>query len=351
MRFSVTLTAAALVLTLASGAATQPQTPTSFRLLDPDNPSFFGEIDFGGRVSDVTGDGARYQRYRDLRNGLSVDLPFLHVERDRWWMNLTVQNTGYSDQRYALTYARPGRVKFSFIYDQTPTFISNDTRTPYTPRPGDNGFYADPTAVLTLPDDVQARIEADGSLVREEIERLATGFPIRLRHDTLGFDLTVDVTENWQTKLKYLNTKKRGNIPWGASFGFSLPIEIALPIDTRTDDLGGSLEWRNNRGMLRLGYQGSWFEQQAPVFMWDNPLRLTDRTHSRAYVAGDGTSQGRGSQWPSNSFYYVNLAGAYRPAPAPTCTAPCRSASQSRTKRSCRIRSTRPSRRWTARRA
>ena len=67
--------------------------------------------------------------------------------------------------------------------------------------------------------------------------------------------------------------------------------------------------------MLRLGYEGSWFEQQAPVYVWDNPTRLTDQTHSRAYVAGDGTSLGRGSQWPSNSFYYVNLAGGYRPAP------------------------------------
>ena len=312
LRVTSTITFA---LTLAAVAGAQPQTPTAFRLLDPENPLFFGQIDFGGRLTNVTGDEARYQRYRDLRDGLFVDVPFLHVEKNRWWMNLTVQNTGYNDQRYALTYARPGRVKFSFFYDQTPTFISNDTKTPYSPRPGSNGVYDDPRAALTLPDDVQARIQSDPSLAREEIESLATGFPSRIRRDTLGFNLTVDFTENWQTKFKYLNTKKQGNIPWGASFGFNLPIEIPLPIDTRTDDLAGSLEWRNNRGMLRVGYEGSWFEQQAPVYVWDNPVRLTDQTHSRAYVAGDGTSRGRGAQWPSNSFYYVNLAGAYRPAP------------------------------------
>ena len=315
MRVSTVPVGIVLGLLLASVAGAQTQTPTSFRLLDPENPSLFGQIDFGGRLTDVTGDEARYQRYRDLRDGVFVSVPFAHVERDRWWINLTVQNTGYRDQRYRLTYARPGRVAFEFIYDQTPTFISNDTRTPYTPRPGDNGFYDDPTAPLTLPDDVQARIQADPSLARAELERLAAGFPSRTRRDTLGFDLAVDVTENWRTRLRYLNTKKQGSIPWGAPFGFNLPIEIALPIDARTDDLAGSLEWRHDRGMLRVGYEGSWFDQQAPVYVWDNPVRLTDRTTSRAYVAGDGTSQGRGSQWPSNAFYYVNLAGGYRPAP------------------------------------
>ena len=180
----------------------------------------FGQIDFGGRLTDVTGDEARFQRYRDLRDGLYVDMPFFHVEKNRWWMNLTVQNTGYRDQRYTLTYARPGRLKFNFIYDQTPTFISNDTRTPYSQRPGDNGFYDDPTAALPLPDDVQARIEADPSLVREEIERLATGFPTRTRRDTLGFDLRVDVTENWQTRLNYRNTKKQGEHSFRGVFRF-----------------------------------------------------------------------------------------------------------------------------------
>ncbi len=314
MRILAVSLVVALQLTLASVAGGQPQTPASHRLKDPANPGLFGQIDFGGRVSDVTGDEARFQRYRDLRDGVFIDMPFFHVERERWWMNLTAQNTGYRDQRYTLAYARPGKVRFDFIYDQTPTFISNDTRSPYSPLPGANGFYDDPTATLTLPDDVQARIQANGSLARGELERLATGFPTMIRRDTLGFNLTVDVTEHWQTRWKYLNTNRRGSTPWGASFGFNLPIEIPLPIDTRTDDLAGSLEWRNNRGMLRVGYEGSWFDQQAPAYVWDNPRRLTDSTNSRAYVDGAGTSQGRGSQWPSNSFYYVNLAGAYRAA-------------------------------------
>ena len=308
-----TLLSATAALLLVSGLAhAQTQTPAAFATLHPTNPSVFGQIDFGARVTGVTGDRARYQRYRDLRDGVFFDMPMYHRETDRWWMSLTVRNAGYRDQRYSMTAARPGRVKFRALYDQTPTFISAETRTPYEPRPQSNGFYDGSGATLSLPDSVQTTIEANPLAVRQQIEGLASGFPSRIRRDSLGFDLTFDVTERWQTKVKYLNTRKEGNIPWGASFGFNLPIEIPLPIETRTNDFGSSLEWHNDRGMLRAGYDGSWFDQGVPTYTWDNPLRITDRTYATAYSPGDGTSRGRGTQWPSNSFYYVNFAGAYR---------------------------------------
>jgi len=312
-----TLTAmAALLLVSVSAASAQPQTPTSFRTLHPTSPGIFGQMDLGGRVTSVTGDEARYQRYRDLRDGVAFDIPFYHRETDNWWTSLQVRSAGYRDQRYVLTAARPGKVKFRFLFDQTPTFISNDTQTPYTPRPQDNGFYDNLAGgTLSLPDDVQARIQADPSLVRPEIEALAGGYPTRIRRDSLGFDLRFDFTEHWQSKVRYLNTKKEGNIPFGAAFGFNLPIEIALPIDTRTNDFGTSLEWSNNRGMFRVGYDGSWFGQNVPTYIWDNPKRITDQTYPTAYSPGDGTSRGLGTQWPSNSAYYVNFGGAYRPAP------------------------------------
>lgn len=316
MRFTTIAALATVLLASASTARGQQQTPTSFKTLDAaTSSSVFGQIDFGGRITSVTGDQARYQRYRDLRDGVFLDIPVYYRETDTWWTKMELRNAGYRDQRYDLEIARPGKIKFRFLYDQTPTFISADTATPYAPRPQENGFYDNPRAVLSIPDDVRARIQDDPSLVRQEIEALVVGFPSRIRRDSLGFDLTVDFTEHWQSRLKYLNTKKQGSIPFGAGFAFNLPVEIALPIDTTTNDVGAALEWANDRGMFRVGYEGSWFDQGVPSYVWDNPLRLTDQTYSSAYVAGDGTSRGRGSQWPSNSFYYVNFGGSYRLRP------------------------------------
>ncbi|MBI3048093.1 MAG: MtrB/PioB family outer membrane beta-barrel protein [Acidobacteria bacterium] len=312
MRTTLSTAAALLLLVPGAAARAQTQTPAAFATLHPTNPAVFGQIDFGGRFTTVTGDRARYQRYRDLRDGVFFEMPMFHQETERWWVSLSVRNAGYRDQRYSMTFARPGRVKLRVLYDQTPTFISDDTRTPYEPRPRGNGFYDGSGATLSLPDAVQAAIEANPLTVRQQIESLAVGFPSRIRRDGLGFDLTFDVTETWHTKVRFLNTRKEGNIPWGAAFGFNLPIEIPLPIETRTNDFGSSLEWTNDRGMLRVGYDGSWFDQGVPTYTWDNPLRITDRTYATAYSPGDGTSLGRGTQWPSNSFYYVNFGGAYR---------------------------------------
>ena len=312
MRTKILAATVGLLVVSGSVARAQTQTPATFATLHPTNPAVFGQIDFGGRFTSVTGDRARYQRYRDLRDGVFVDMPMYHRETGNWWMNLVVRNAGYRDQRYSITAARPGKVKFRVLYDQTPTFISDDTRTPYEPRPQGNGVYGNSGANLSLPDTVQAGLEASPLGVRQQIESLAGAFPSRIRRDSLGFDLTYDVTEAWQTKVKYLNTRKEGNIPWGASFGFNLPIEIPLPIETRTNDFGSSLEWHNDRGMLRAGYDGSCFTQGVPTYTGDNPLRITDRTYASAYSPGDGTSRGRGTEWPSNSFYYVNFAGAYR---------------------------------------
>jgi hypothetical protein len=136
----------------------------------------------------VTGDRARTS---DTVTCVTVSLRMpLLTAKPTWWMNLMVRNAGYRDQRYVLTAARPGKVKFRVLYDQTPTFISNDTRTPYTPRPQDNGSYDNFGGTLSLPDSVQASLEANPLVARQQIENLAVGFPSRIRRDSLGFDLT-----------------------------------------------------------------------------------------------------------------------------------------------------------------
>ena len=66
---------AALLLASVSPASAQTQTPASYGILNPTNPARFGQIDFGGRFTEVTGDEARYQRYRDLRQGMFIEMP------------------------------------------------------------------------------------------------------------------------------------------------------------------------------------------------------------------------------------------------------------------------------------
>src|SRR4030095_16785749 len=87
------------------------------------------------------------------------------------------------------------------------------------------------------------------------------------------------------------NTNRDGYIPYGGTFGFSNAVEIPMPLDHRTTDLNTALEWSNNKGMVRLGWDGSTFNNELQSVVWDNPI----------FYGPDSTSapsQGRLASWP-----------------------------------------------------
>ena len=106
---------------------------------------------------------------------------------------------------------------------------------------------------------------------------------------------TFDVTGGFTT------TKHSGELPWGASFGFSNDNEVALPYRSRTNDMDVGLQWASSKAMFRAGYNGSWFDNQADTLVWDNPLVLTDSTSAPGH--------GRMALWPSNSFQSLSAGG------------------------------------------
>ena len=91
-------------------------------------------IEFGARGTgfDDGSDRARFQRYRDLRKGGTLDRVRFSRETAAWTVDLQADHVGYRDQRYAASLNRYGKIKASFAWDQVPLFYSVDTRTPYT---------------------------------------------------------------------------------------------------------------------------------------------------------------------------------------------------------------------------
>ena len=78
---------------------------------EPAVPSL-GSIDFGARITGTDGDAARYERYRDLRDGVSS---FFQIGKDTpsYFFDASASNVGYHDQRYELD-IRPARMNFDF---------------------------------------------------------------------------------------------------------------------------------------------------------------------------------------------------------------------------------------------
>ena len=111
MRNRLMIGTAALLLASATLARAQekPQPDT--------NPSS-GTIDIGGRFTTTEGDAARYERYRDLRDGVNANFLY-NKETASWTFDFLAKNIGYRDSRYELFFSSK-RVKFGAMFDQIP---------------------------------------------------------------------------------------------------------------------------------------------------------------------------------------------------------------------------------------
>jgi MtrB/PioB family decaheme-associated outer membrane protein len=264
----------------------------------PPRPS----LDLGLRFTDVAGDEAKFQRFRDVGDGAFVErFRFDRTGRD-WSFEFGADHVGRLDQRYSARYDARGKLKVAFTWDQVPMFISGDTRTLYT---------VDAPGVLRIADGIQKGIESGGMRLAD-FAGGARSFDARSRRDIARFGLTYSATQNLDVKLNVTSAGREGVMPYIASFGFSNAVEVPAPLDTRTTDVKAGIEWADRRGSLRVAYDGSWFDNDVQTLVWDNPLKFTDSTFSGAYSPGTAGAQGRYALWPNSTLHAVTTAGSLK---------------------------------------
>ena len=279
--------------------AAQPPTPAApaAAAAPDDTRSLFEptwrQFQIGGRFSSEEGDPARWQRFRDLRNGiLLTNARYEHQWGDTGQMfRFAADNVGWRDGRYVGLLERPGRFTITGSWDGIPQFYSVDTRTPYS---GDG-------ATLTLDDATQRSIQ-NAQATLSAYEPQAAQFDMIERRDTGIVGATIHATRQLQLTTSFKTQKHVGELPWGASFGFSNDVEVALPYTSRTNDFNLGAEWSNQRNMLRVAYDGSWFNNNDDTLVWDSPLRLDDISSS--------PGRGRMSLWPTNHANTFSVAGS-----------------------------------------
>jgi MtrB/PioB family decaheme-associated outer membrane protein len=300
-----------------------------------------GAVDVGGLFTAADGDEARYERYRDTRDGVLSNFR-LTRETGAAFFDANAAHVGYRDQRYEAAFASR-RLNAAFQWTSLPLNFSYLTRTPFVT----NGN------TLTLDDSAQAAVQgptnaaADGTAVgvpcapgappascstpaqaaqalanRSIYSGLAAAFELRQRRDTAAFSLNYPATRAIDVDARFTSAMRNGQQPWGASFAFNNAIELPQPIDQRTDDLSIGASWANPRAMFRLGWDGSWFTNHISTLVWDNPIRITDFSNGLAppngpydpsgYSNGNGPAQGRQAMAPDNMMNVVSATGLYK---------------------------------------
>lgn len=309
MRTSTILIGALLLASPALAQDQQQQTSgqTAAQTMATPASSFvpkYGKVDFGYRGDDITGDEARYNRLRDFRDGGYVSRFVAAKETDTFLLRGEANNIGYRDQRFFGGYEYIGRAKATFEWNQVPLFLAKNTPSLYTHT--GNG-------VLDVNDSVQQAIQSTSNNTARDAAianalASANTLDLRSRRDLGTFNLVYTVNRDIDLKMLVRNTNRTGNqvmsFGFGTSPGLNPSVELGAPIDDRTTDIRGALEFANAKGLLSVGWDSSWYNNSIPFIQFDNPLRFTN--------INAGAAVGQAAWWPGNSALSVNVNGSYK---------------------------------------
>lgn len=339
-------TAICAALLLASATLAQAQTPPT-KPLPPAGVPTLGLLDFGFRGGSVDGDEARFERYRDLRPGANTFFE-LNKDTDTYRFGAKATNMGYRDQRYMADYTN-GKFTLSGMYDSIPLNYLYDAPLVWT-GDGRGKFTLDPAVRLAIQGPTNA--PADGTAVgvpcapglgpttcnaataasaianRSIYNQLLKPHDMEVLRSITNIKFNYVATPAFGINLDFTSTGRDGSMPWAASYSFNNANELAAPIDHRNNELKAGTEWVNTKGMVRLDYWGSYFENNIQTLTWDNPIRATDFNNGllpglgpydpSGYSNGNGPASGQAALWPSNTLNSFGATGMYKLLPKTT---------------------------------
>lgn len=335
---------AALLLTTAHSALAQ--TPPTLPLPPAGVPTV-GLLDVGFRGGSIDGDEARFERYRDLRPGATT-LFEMKKDAEKYRFAASASNMGYRDQRYSADYTN-GKVSISALYDAIPMNYLYDAPLAWTNQgggrftldaavrqgiqgptnvAGDGNAVGVPCAPGSGPTSCNATTAAAARNNRSIYNQFLQREDMEVLRSIAAVSFDYAATPALGLNLDFSSTGRKGSMPWTASFAFNNVNELAAPIDQRNNELKAGTEWVNPKGMFRLDYWGSYFENNEQTLTWDNPIRATDFNNGllppsgpydpSAYSNGNGPAFGQEALWPSNTLNSFGATGMYKLMPRTT---------------------------------
>ncbi|MBI2407455.1 MAG: MtrB/PioB family outer membrane beta-barrel protein [Gemmatimonadetes bacterium] len=318
MRTRYIFSAALLVLASASVAGAQQKTAA------PAKPAWEQTWELGFRATTTTGDEARYQRYEDLKSGLASKI-MIGKDDNAVGYDFSAANVGYDDQRYSFSYNRYGKAKFTLDFNGQPLNYAYNTLTPF--RDAGNNKWTLDQALRTRVQNKEAGVVGIGTNAATNVasiyRSIATEFPMSAQRNTLDMGLKYQLNSLAAFDLSYKMVQKSGNQPWGAAFAFNNAQELPMTLDNGVNEITAGIEFaKNEYGMIRAEYQGSFFKQNLASMEWDSPLRVTDFDNGKlppagpwdpsGYSNGNGPAFGRMSMTPSSQMNSLMVTALYK---------------------------------------
>jgi len=272
--------------------------PYSFLLSEetpPETPIIQVETDVTGTYPTISGNKAKYNEYRDVKDGTVGaygSVLFGYDNRKGYFMDFTALDIGYDTQSYRLEGGRWGSFKYLLNYNETPHNITWDAITPYGSPGSAYLVYPGPGSPTT-----NRWVPFNYSTIRKDY----------------GAGIRVDRLKPFYMEVSYSHEKKDGIKPFAAegAAGFGNAIELPEPVDYRTNQLTGEMGYAKQPLFLSFQYLYSQFGNNNEVLSFRNPFLTIQPNVDRFNLAPDNTYQkysfAGNVKLPMNSKFNTNL--------------------------------------------
>lgn len=243
-----------------------------------------GSITLTGTISNIAGNEAKFNEYRDIRDGFGLYSRFrLNYDKEKYFLNFKSDDIGYDTQRYRLEGGLWGKFKAYLDYNEIPHNFTFDARSFYSGIGSGSLTYPThpPSTNILTWDDFDYSIER---------KRYGGGF-------------TLDMLKPFFFDFSISREKRDGIYPIGAA-GTSpggIAIELPQPVDYTTDIIKLEGGYSKNPLFLSLSFQYSQFKNDENNLFFRNPATANTASATDFFTLP-----------PDNDYYKIAFKGSYR---------------------------------------
>lgn len=247
------------------------------------DPAVKGEVSATPVYTDVSGNKAKFNEYRDLRDfGVYGDIK-LKYDSDKYFTGFNAGDFGYNTQHYNLEAGKYGDVKLNIDYYEIPHNFTFDARTPYSGAG---------TSSLTYPGAEPSTNPATWNTFDYSIKRKNYGAGVKLDAIRPFF---FDVSATREERKGTYAFGAAGTTPGGIS------IELPAPIDYTTDNVQLAAGFIKGPVFASVGFFHSSFSNDNQTFNFRNPSTANTAATMDTYNLP-----------PENSYYKVDFKGGVK---------------------------------------
>jgi MtrB/PioB family decaheme-associated outer membrane protein len=254
-----------------------------FNLLAEEN-NLEGEITLDSMISNIAGNKAKFNEYRDIRDGLGVYGRIrLNYDTEKYLMNFKADDIGYDTQHYRLEGGLWGKFKAYLDYNEIPHNFTFGAKSFYDGIGTNNLTY--PTHPPST--NISTWKEFDYAIERK---KYGGGFKLEMLKP-----LFFDVSASREERDGIFPIGAAGTSPGGIS------LELPEPIDYTTDNVKVEAGYAKNPIFLSLSYFYSQFENGNRNLNFRNPA-----------TANTASTTDTSTLAPDNNYYKLAFKGAVK---------------------------------------